>query len=83
MRLINNNRMVTMNKAKPTIDTRSGRHYPSRNQTGTALAQEFDEPIDNWVWYRVLRKAEHNRFVDKETRRFILNNSQLGETYPE
>ncbi len=68
-----------MNKAKPTLDRKTGRQYPSRNQTDTALAQEFDEPIDNWVWFRVLKKAESNRFVDKQTRRFILKNSQLGE----
>ena len=68
-----------MNKAKPTLDRKTGRLYPSRNQTGTALAQEFGEPIDNWVWYRVLKKAEPNRFVDKETRRSIPKNSQLGE----
>ena len=45
-----------MNKAKPTLDRKTGRQYPSRNQTGTALAQEFGEPIDSWVWYRVLKR---------------------------
>ena len=72
-----------INKAKPTFDTKTGRLYPSRNQTGTALAQEFGEPIDNWVWYRVLKKAEPSRFVDKEARRCILKNSQWGEVCPE
>ena len=72
-----------MNKAKPTLDRKTRKLYPSRNQTGTALAQESGEPIDNWVWYQVLKRAEPSRFMDKETRRCILKNSQLGELCPE
>ena len=56
------------NRSRRTLDTQTGNEYPSRNQTGVAIAPECRiDPSDTPTpWYKILHKYP-GRFKDVAT----------------
>lgn len=53
-------------RARPVLDTATGKIYRSRNQAGVAVAAEFgvDPTKRPSPWFDVIRKCPKGRFVD-------------------
>jgi len=67
------------NNPKPTRDAQTGTEYRSRNQAGRAVAPQFGLPLDNFVWFEVLKRAASSRFIDVNTSRPILPDGRVSE----
>ena len=49
--------------ACPQLDTKTGKVYKSKTAAGIAVAHEYNLPVNNFVWYSIL-KLDKGRFVD-------------------
>jgi hypothetical protein len=56
-------------KGVKTLDTKTGKVYHSHAAAGMAVAGEYGLPVNNWVWFEIIKK-DPTRFKDISDQEF-------------
>lgn len=56
-------------KGVKTLDTKTGKVYHSHAAAGMAVAGEYGLPVNNWVWFEIIKK-DSTRFKDISDQEF-------------
>lgn len=71
-------------KGVKTLDTKTGKVYHSHASAGMATAGEYGLPVNNWVWFEIVKK-DPTRFKDISDQEFeaIQKKAEKQDAQPE